>query len=130
MLGGESGQGQVRKLRKRSARKATKGVVVGKGNLAGKGVYVNRDFKKGEVVIQYHLKSLTKKEYERLPKSEKMFTHSHWGQIMLYSEPERYVNHSKNPNTYQNLVEQQDIALRDIKEGEMITGDATKDDIS
>lgn len=59
-----------------------------------------------------------------------MFAHSHWGKIMLYSEPERYVNHSKNPNTYQDLVDQQDIALRDIKEGEMITGDATKDDIS
>ncbi|MDP3770335.1 MAG: DNA alkylation repair protein [bacterium] len=104
-------------------------VLIGRGNLAGKGVYANKDFKKGEVVIQYHLILLTEEDYERLPKSEKMFTHTHWGQIMLYSEPERYVNHSKNPNTYQDLNKQQDIALRDIKKGEMITGDATKDDI-
>jgi hypothetical protein len=105
-------------------------VIIGKGNLAGKGVYANRDFKKGEIVIQYHLKPLTTKEYERLPESEKIFTHSHWGKIQLYSEPERYVNHSEEPNTYQNLLKQQDIALRDIKKGEIITGDATKDDIS
>lgn len=52
-------------------------VIIGKGKLAGKGVYANRDFKRGEVVIKYHLKPLTKEEYEKLPKSEKMFTHEH-----------------------------------------------------
>jgi len=105
-------------------------VIIGKGNLAGKGVYANRDFKKGEVVIKYNLKPLTEEEFESLPESEKMFTHIHWGQINLYSEPERYVNHSDNPNTYQDLVKQCDIALRDIKKGEEITSDATKDDIA
>jgi SET domain-containing protein len=104
-------------------------VVIGTGNLAGKGVYANRAFAKGEVVIQYHLQPLTEEEYARLPKSEKMFTHSHWRQMYLYSEPERYVNHSSHPNTYQDLVKKQDIALRDIKKDEMITTDATQDDI-
>jgi len=108
---------------------AIENVIIGKGNLTGKGVYAARDFKKGEVVIQYHLTALTEAEYEALPESEKMFTHNHWGTIYLYSEPERYVNHSPNPNTYQDLIKQQDIALRDIKKGEAITGDATKDDI-
>jgi hypothetical protein len=104
-------------------------LIIDKGNLAGKGVYAGRDFKKDEVVIKYKLKTLTKKEYEKLPKSEKMFTHFHWGQIYLYSEPERYVNHSKTPNTYQDLKNKCDIALRDIKKGEMITTNAAKDDI-
>lgn len=103
-------------------------LVIGKGKLAGKGIYANRNFKKGEVIIQYHLKPLTQEEYENLPKEEKMFTHYHQGQIHLYSELERYVNHSKNPNTYQDLDNQSDTALRDIKKGEMITTDATKDD--
>lgn len=105
-------------------------VIIGKGNLAGKGVYANRDFKKGEVVIKYNLKPLTEEEFENLPESEKMFTHTHWGTINLYSEPERYVNHSDNPNTYQDLINQCDIALRDIKKGEEITSDATKDDVA
>ena len=105
-------------------------VIIGKGNLAGKGVYANRDFKKGEVVIKYNLKPLTEEEFENLPESEKMFTHTHWGTINLYSEPERYVDHSDNPNTYQDLTNKCDIALRDIKKGEEITDDATKDDVA
>ena len=105
-------------------------VIMGKGNLAGKGVYADRDFKKGEAVIKYNLKPLTEEEYKNLPESEKMFTHSHWGVIQLYSEPERYVNHSENPNTYQDLTNKCDIALRDIKKGEEITGDAIKDDVA
>ena len=103
-------------------------IIIGKGNLAGKGVFADRDFGKDEVVIQYHLTALSEQTFENLPESEKQFAHSHYGQIYLYSEPERYVNHSDNPNTYQNLETKCDIALRDIKKGEMITTDATKDD--
>jgi len=105
-------------------------VYIGKGKLSGKGVYAARDFKAGEVVIQYHLQALSKDEYKKLSRGERQFTHSHWGTIYLYAEPERYVNHSNNPNTYQDLLKKQDIALRNIKKDEEITGDATKDDIS
>ena len=45
-------------------------------------------------------------------------------------EPERYVNHLNNFNTYQDLTNKCDIAWRDIEKGEMITTDATNDDIS
>ncbi|MCA9353426.1 SET domain-containing protein [Candidatus Nomurabacteria bacterium] len=106
-----------------------KDLVIGKGNLAGKGVFANRNFKKGEIVISYSLKKLTEDDFKNLPDSEKNFVHTHWGVKHLYSEPERYVNHSKNPNTYQDIEKGCDIALRDIKKGEAITTDATKDDI-
>jgi hypothetical protein len=46
--------------------KMNKNVVIGKGNLAGKGVYAAKSFKKGEVVIKYHLKPLTKQQCEEL----------------------------------------------------------------
>ena len=108
-------------------------LIIGKGNLKGKGVYANRDFKKGGVVIKYNLKPLTKEEYKNLPREEKYFTHTHWGVRQLYSIPERYVNRSDNPNTYhkyEDLKNQADVAIRDIKKGEMITGDATKDDVA
>ncbi len=104
-------------------------LVIGKGKLVGKGVYAGRDLKKGEVVAKYNIKPITKEEYKNLPRSEKRFTHAHWGQIYLYLEPDRYVNHSKNPNTYQDLKNKCDIASRDIKKEEMITCDATKDNI-
>jgi len=92
------------------------------------GVFANRDFKKGEIVVKYDLKPLTKKEFENLPKKEKQFTHVHWEQIYLYLPPARYVNHSENPNTIQNLKERYDIASRDIQNGEEITTDSTNDD--
>ncbi|MEZ4753520.1 MAG: SET domain-containing protein [Bdellovibrionota bacterium] len=105
-------------------------VSIGVGNLAGKGVYANRDFAKGEIVIRYNLQPLSLEEFNNLPKSEKIFVHTHFGQIFLYGEPERYVNHSDNPNTIQDLIKQCDIAARDILKGEMITTDSTKDDLS
>ncbi len=105
-------------------------IVIGKGQLAGKGIYANKNFKKGDVVIKYTLKSISKEKYDNLSKSEKRFTHIQWGTIYLYAEPERYVNNSKKPNTYQDHTMQADVALTDIKKGEMITTDASKDDIS
>ena len=94
-----------------------------------KGVFANRNFKKGEVVLHYNLKQLTQKEFDELQESEKQFTHVHQGKIVLYNSPERYVNHSNKPNTVQNLKEGCDFALRDIKKGEEITTDSTKDDV-
>jgi len=93
-----------------------------------KGVFANRDFKKGEIVVRYSLKPLTEEEFQKLPPSEKQFTHTHFGVIYLYSSPARYVNHSSNPNTVQNLKKKCDVAVREIKKGEEITTDATKDD--
>ena len=66
----------------------TKDIIIGTGNLEGKGVYAGRDFKKGETVIKYNLKPLTGKEFQSLPEDEKKFTHTHFGTIYLYSEPE------------------------------------------
>jgi hypothetical protein len=104
-------------------------VVIGKGKLNGKGVYAAKDFRKDEVVIFYTLQPLTPLEYEELSDQEKQFVHMHHGRQYLYAEPERYVNHAPHPNTYQDLVKQCDVALKDIKAGEMVTTDATKDDI-
>ena len=93
-----------------------------------KGVFAAKDFKKGEAVIQYLLKRLTLKEFQSLSPSEKKFVHIHQGTMYLYAIPERYVNHSPNPNTIQDLKRKCDIATRDIKKGEEITTDSTKDD--
>lgn len=95
----------------------------------GLGVFADKNFKKGETVIVYHLRLLSPKEYKALASSEKEFVHTHKRKKYLYSVPERFVNHSKQPNTYQDLEQQCDIALRNIKLGEEITTDARKDNI-
>ena len=67
-------------------------------------------------------------EYEDLPESEKMFTHVRNGRIFLYSEPERYVNHSADPNVFADFVRDCDVAARNIQKGEEITCDDTRED--
>ncbi len=104
-------------------------IIIGTGEMFGKGVYANRSFKKGEIVIQYNLKKLSHAEFENLSEEEQYFVHTHHGVKYLYSTPERYVNHSPNPNTIQDLKGRCDVAIRDIKKGEQITTDASKDDV-
>ncbi len=104
-------------------------VVIGQGKLHDKGVYADREFKKGDVVVSYNLSRLSRDDFMSLPSTEKDFVHSHHGTLYLYSEPERYVNHSDTPNTYQDIDRKCDIALRKILKGEMITTDARKDDV-
>lgn len=96
-------------------------LTIGKGKLAGKGVYAARDFKKGEVVVPYRLRQLTQTAFDALPPGEWEWTHSFYGKIHLFPEPERYVNHDDNPSTYPDYQKGGDVALRDIAKGEAIT---------
>lgn len=104
-------------------------VTIGKGIMSGKGLYAARDFKKGEVVINYELKPITFKELKALSPEDYAATHNVNGQIYLYPEPVRYVSHSENPNVRNDHEQQADVALRDIKAGELITVDARYDDV-
>jgi hypothetical protein len=38
-----------------TAQEKRRGIVIGEGNLAGKGIYAARDFKKDEIIISYNL---------------------------------------------------------------------------
>ena len=104
------------------------GVFIGKGRIHGKAVFAGKDFKKGEVVVKYNLKHLTENQFNELSRKQKDFTHKRKGIIYIYSEPERYVNHSEDPNTIQDFQKGCDVAVRDINKGEEITGDSGKDD--
>jgi len=102
-------------------------IVVRKSKIHGRGVFSARDFKKGEIVIKYNLKHLTKEEYENLSESEKHYTSYEDGKYWLFSSPERFVNHSCEPNT--NPINKCDVAIRNIKKGEEITTDYLKDNV-
>lgn len=92
---------------------------------AGKGVYAGRDYKKGELVKSWNLTELTQADFDALPKSEQMFVHSFWGKMWLFPEPSRYTNHSANPTVVSDFEKMCDYAARPIKNGEMITVNAT-----
>lgn len=100
-------------------------VRIGKGKLNGKGVYAARNFKIGEVVMLYNLKKLSQLEFNILPKDEKKFVHSFYGEIYLFPEPPRYTNHSSRPNTESDFKKMCDRAIVEIKKGDMITTNST-----
>lgn len=86
------------------------------------GAFANRDFKKGEVVIQWNLKALSEHEYEKLPQYEKdNFCHHRDGICWLYPDPERHINRFSHPNVAPDFEKQANIALRDIKKGEELS---------
>lgn len=96
-------------------------VYIGKGKLAGKGLYAARDFKKGELIKHWDLRPLTQAEFDALPKSEHMFVHTFKDKLYLFPEPSRYTNHSATPTVYSDFIKQCDYAIRPIKKGEPIT---------
>mgnify|MGYP001573536985 CR=1 FL=1 len=88
-----------------------------------KGVFAIKDLKKGEVVNVWHPKKIViEEEMKNLPEDEQNHTTPEGkGNYMVMGEPERFVNHSCDPNTY--VHNKTDIALRDIKKEEEITSD-------
>ncbi len=104
-------------------------IIVKRSKIHGKGVFANRDFKKGEIAVKYHLKPLSEEEFNSLSKSEKRFTSFEDGKYWLFPSPERYVNHSCSPNAATNLKAKHDAAIKEIKKGEEILIDYSSDNI-
>ena len=104
----------------------TKNIIVKKSNISGKGVFANKDFKKGEVVMRWQKsKEQSMDEVKKLPIEEQHYIYpSGKNMYILMQAPERYANHSCDANTIPD--DNCDLALRDIKRGEELTSDYTK----
>jgi len=101
-------------------------VIVKDSKIHKKGVYANRDFKKGEIVLKWNTSNkLTEEQVKALPEEEKDYTSYNDGDYIHMQPPERFVNHSCEPNT--NSKDCKDVAIRDIKKGEEITSDYSHD---
>jgi SET domain-containing protein len=103
-------------------------IVVKESKIQGKGVFASRNFKKGEIVMKWDIsRQLTKSEVDKLSENEKRYVAYVDRKYILMQPPARYVNHSCDANTYaENFC---DIAKRDIKKGEEITGNYAEEDI-
>lgn len=101
-------------------------IIVKKSKIHRKGVFANRDFKKGEVILKWDTSyKLIKEEVDKLPEKEKIYVSYFKGKYILMQPPEKYVNHSCDANTTaKNFC---DVAKRDIKKGEEITGDYSEE---
>jgi SET domain-containing protein len=101
-------------------------VIIKKSEIHGKGVFANRNFKKGQIIIRWDIsRQLTKDQVKKLPKKDKEYIAYVHKKYILMQSPAKYVNHSCDSNTYSKNFK--DIAKRNIKKGEEITGDYSQD---
>jgi len=84
-------------------------ITIKKSRIHGRGIFANRDFKKGEVVLKWDslLGELNKN--------------------IVVSSPGKHLNHSCNANIVE--VDGKNIAVRDILKGEEITCNYVKDKV-
>lgn len=99
-------------------------IVINKSKINHKGVFANRNFKKGETVLLWKPKIISKKEFEDLTDNKNQYLINEGGIYFLMQSPEKFVNHSCNPNT--KAINRSDVAIRDIKLGEEITSSYLK----
>ncbi|MFA5086413.1 MAG: SET domain-containing protein [Candidatus Paceibacterota bacterium] len=107
-----------------------KDVLVKKSKINGKGVFANKNFRKGAVIIKWKIgKIFTKREIDSFSKEiQKYKNHIGRNKYIIAGSPEGRVNHSCLPNTF--VKNGCDIALRGIKKGEEITSDYTREGAS
>jgi SET domain-containing protein len=100
-------------------------VIIKYSKINGKGVFANRDFMKGEKVLEWKPTRLKKSEIAKQDK--RYLITDKKGAFYLMNSPERYVNHSCYPNCYTDIKNLCDIALKNIKKGKEITTTYGKD---
>ena len=98
-------------------------LIVKKSPIRGRGVFTLCNFKAGEVVNKWDKSTILKKnELNKLSKKErKHISYIGNGQFVLLKSPEKYINHSCNPNTY--VKDCTEVAIKDINAKEEITCD-------
>ena len=102
-----------------------KNVVVKKSEVDKKGVFAARDFEKGEVILKWNPKIVKKSEINNLSQNQKHYIcGTTKNGYFLMRSPEKFVNHSCEPNTYSR--DNKDIAKKNIRKGEEITTDYKK----
>lgn len=95
-------------------------VIVNESKIEGLGVFAARDFKIGEAVLIWHPKIISDSELAKLTEQEKDYVVVGESNLMM-GIPERYVNHSCEPNT--KAEDNKDVAIKNIDKGDEITSD-------
>ena len=103
-------------------------LIIKKSKVHGKGVFANRDFKKGEIVLKWDLSNkIEKDDMAKLPANVRKNVYFFKGKCIIPSSPGKYLNHSCDANTF--AKNSYDMAKRDIEKGEEITIDMSHETI-
>ncbi|MFH1063443.1 MAG: SET domain-containing protein [Candidatus Woesearchaeota archaeon] len=101
----------------------------------GIGLIADQDIKKGQTIWKYHPLIDIKVNEKDIPEEAKGFFDTYsvdigGDELFLNTDNARFINHSDNPNTKSLGHLKDNIALRDINNGEEITIDYTKIDVT
>ena len=99
-----------------------KNIIVKKFSKKGRGVFAQRDFKKGETIARIKGKILTKDQLY----SSSRYLNDHsgpigYGKYIVFGYPEKYINHSCSPNVFE--YKRKVLTISDIRKGEELTFD-------
>ena len=101
-------------------------VIIRDSGIQGKGVFAGTDFKKGCVIMRWDASMiLTENEAKKTPERDKKYLVFVKGRYIMAQSPEKYLNHSCDPNTKEGSL--CDVAAMDIKRGEELTTDYSID---
>ena len=97
-------------------------VIVKKINKNNRGVFADKDFKKGEIILYIKGKVISKSKLFALSG----YFNDHSGTIgkdkyLIFGYPEKYINHSCSPNVFE--YKRKVIAIRDIRRWEEVNFD-------
>ena len=83
----------------------------------GRGVFANKDFQKGDVVLQIDDTHVVKDKSKLTAGQHELELDYLADKTVIMQEPEKYINHSCEPNTYvkTNNGVREVLAMRDIK---------------
>lgn len=102
-----------------------KSVAVRESQVQGKGVYALRDFSPGTLVLTIDDSHIVTDETQLTPEQHEFDLDYVAGKTILMQEPEKYINHSCDPNVYVRTRAgvRHVFALRKITRGDEITYD-------
>ena len=101
-------------------------VIIKNSKIQGKGVFANANFRKGHTIMSWDASMiLTENKAKKIPIRYRKYLVFHKGKYIISQSPEKYLNHSCEPNTKEGNL--RDIAIRGIKKGEELTTDYSID---
>ncbi len=85
----------------------------------GKGVFVAETIPMGQIILGIDDSNIIE-DSKSLPEAERDYIDTFDGKYVLWPAPERYINHSCEPNVYLKTIDgkRQVLAMRPIQEGE------------
>lgn len=103
-------------------------VSVGKSEIHGVGVFAERDFDEGEIILEIDDSRLVDDSHSLRPELGEYDFHCDYlenGKVVLMRSPERHINSCCEPNTFVKTIEGKRyvVARREIKKGEELTYD-------